>query len=132
MSLLIPQQPPFVMIDTLLYADETISRTAFAVRADNVLVEDGHFTAAGLMENMAQTAAAGAGYTAQKEGKPVQVGFIASVSEFEVHQLTATGDELVTEVTFKERVMNISVVSGIVKRNNEVIASCEMKIVLDG
>ena len=43
------------MVDTLLFSDEKIARTAFRIQADNVLVENDAFSAAGLMENIAQT-----------------------------------------------------------------------------
>ncbi len=80
----IPQREPFVMIDTLLYADDTIARTAFTVTRDNVFSENDVFAAAGLMENIAQTAAAGAGYKAVKNNDPVPLGYIAVVKIFEV------------------------------------------------
>ncbi len=50
------------MVDTLLSSDGSTARTTFLIRPDNVLVENGVFSAAGLMENIAQTAAAGMGY----------------------------------------------------------------------
>ena len=61
------------MVDKLLYADETTTRSSFIIPADNVFVMDGIFQEAGLMENMAQTAAARAGYMAKAENKPVAV-----------------------------------------------------------
>jgi predicted hotdog family 3-hydroxylacyl-ACP dehydratase len=64
---LIPQQPPFVMIDQLDHSDETVTRCRFTVKAENVLTINGQFTEAGLLENIAQTAAARAGYMAHGE-----------------------------------------------------------------
>jgi predicted hotdog family 3-hydroxylacyl-ACP dehydratase len=55
---LIPQKPPFVMIGRLLHWDEKLTRTSFLVNDDNVFVEDGEFREPGLIENIAQTAAA--------------------------------------------------------------------------
>ena len=37
---LIPQKPPFVMVDELLFSDDNITRTSFIVTADNVFVID--------------------------------------------------------------------------------------------
>ncbi|MEO8117090.1 MAG: hypothetical protein ABI653_05520 [Bacteroidota bacterium] len=64
---LIPQRPPFVMVDHLINADEKTAETSFLILPENLLVENGFLSEAGLMENMAQTAAAKAGYEASKK-----------------------------------------------------------------
>ena len=125
---LIPQRPPFVMVEKLLYADDKTCSTSFIVPENNVLVCDGYFTEAGLMENIAQTVAAGAGYKAALEQTPVTVGYIAAIKNFEVHELPQTGDELITEINFKEQVFNMRVLDGTVKCADKLIATCEMKI----
>ncbi len=81
---LIPQRPPFVMIDELIYSDERSSRTSLRVSDDNIFVVNGKLREPGLLENIAQTAAARAGHAAQLENKPVQVGYIGAVKNFEV------------------------------------------------
>ena len=55
----IPQKPPMVMVDKLIFAEEKKVVTSFLIRRDNIFCSDGVFTEAGLIENMAQTAAAG-------------------------------------------------------------------------
>src|SRR4051812_28146688 len=95
--LLIPQQPPFVMVDELLFSDDNITRTKFEVKADNVFTINGEFSEAGLMENMAQTAAAGSGNMARIENRPVVSGYIGQVKNLEIFELPKTGDELLTE-----------------------------------
>lgn len=40
---IIPQRPPFVMIDTLLYADKEKARSTFYIQPDNLFVENGFF-----------------------------------------------------------------------------------------
>ncbi len=59
---LLPQQEPFVMIGTLTHFDRTLTVTETEVKADNIFVDNGYFTASGLMENIAQTCAARIGY----------------------------------------------------------------------
>ena len=59
---LIPQKPPFVMVDKLFSVTETTTTTGFTIQADNIFVKDGVFKDPGLVENIAQTAAASAGY----------------------------------------------------------------------
>ena len=58
---LIPQRNPFVMVDKLLSATETTAHTSFEIKAGNILLNNGFFSEAGLVENIAQTAAAHAG-----------------------------------------------------------------------
>jgi len=126
----IPQGPPFVMVDTLLFSDEKTARTTFLIQADNVLVENGAFSAAGLMENIAQTAAAGMGSIAAVTGQPVSPGFIASVKNLEIAVLPRVGDLLITEITIEARVLDIVVISGTITCKGIVIATGEMKILI--
>jgi predicted hotdog family 3-hydroxylacyl-ACP dehydratase len=114
------------MVDRLLSSDGRTTRTSFRVPADNPLVENGRFTAAGLMENMAQTAAAGAEtLSPAAETRP---GFIASVKNFEIFTLPEIGDELLTEITVTTRVADIIVISGRISCKGKTIAVAEMKI----
>jgi len=125
---LIPQKPPFVMVDKLIYADEELTRTSFTVTADNVFTTNDRFTEPGLVENIAQTAAAGAGYKAQQENQPVKEGFIGAIKDLEIFDLPEVGDKLQTEVKIETQVFNMTVVSGKVTCREKLLATCEMKI----
>jgi predicted hotdog family 3-hydroxylacyl-ACP dehydratase len=125
---LLPQRAPFIMVGELIYADDTTVRSRFLVHSGNPLVDRGRFTAGGLLENIAQTVAAGAGYMALKEGRAVAPGHIVSVSRFSVGALPVVGDELLTEITVRTRIPDIIVISGRVTCNAVEIAACEMKI----
>lgn len=128
---LIPQKPPFVMVDELLFSDDNITRTKFIVPADNVFVIDGEFSEAGLMENMAQTAAAGAGNMARIENRSVTTGYIGQVKNLEVFELPKVGDELLTEIKIEVQVFDASIVSGNVWKGDTLVARCEMKIFIN-
>jgi predicted hotdog family 3-hydroxylacyl-ACP dehydratase len=127
---LIPQQPPFVMIDKLYHSDESITRTGFHIAVENVLTINGVFTEAGLLENMAQTAAARAGYTARLENKPVRLGYIGAVKNLEIFSLPQVNDQLVTEIKIEDHLFDVTMISGRVWCNEKLIAQCEMKIFL--
>ena len=129
----IPQRPPMVMVDSLLRNDEELTRTSFRVQEGNLFLEHGSFREAGLVENIAQTAAAGVGhyYVEQKDGNgEPPVGFIASVKDLEVRRMPGIGDELLTEVRVKQEVMNMTIITARVERQKELMASCEMRIYL--
>jgi len=125
---LIPQRQPFVMIDALVYSDEKVTRTTFQVRAENIFVVEGLFREAGLLENIAQTAAARVGYIIQKENKPAPMGYIGAVKNFEVYGLPRVNQELVTEITITNQIFDITVITGMITCNEKIIAQCEMKI----
>lgn len=125
---LIPQRAPFVMVDELLCSDGNSIQTRFRVKEGNVLVMNGEFSEGGLLENIAQTAAAGAGYMAIKEKKQVSAGYIGAVKNLEIFDLPKINDELVTEVRIESRVFDVTVISGTVRHNDTLIAQCEMNI----
>ncbi|MDB5001743.1 MAG: 3-hydroxyacyl-ACP dehydratase [Mucilaginibacter sp.] len=125
---LIPQKQPFVMVNKLLLVDETSTRSSFVIEPGNVFVKNGFFQEAGLMENIAQTAALRAGYLALTDNKPVENGYIGSVKDFEVLQMPQINDELLTEISITGRIFNVTVLTGRIWLNESLIASCEMKV----
>jgi len=128
---LIPQKPPFVMVDKLLLFNETVTRTGFSIKADNIFVEKGEFKEPGLVENIAQTAAARAGYISKTEDKPVLVGYIGAVNSLQVYSLPKAGDELITEITVENQIFDVTLISGKVFCNEKIIAQCNMKIFIN-
>jgi len=128
---LIPQRPPFVMIDKLLSVDKTVIRTGFIIANENIFVEDGEFKEPGLVENIAQTAAAMAGYISRRENKPISVGYIGAVKNLEIYSFPKTGDELITEITIENQIFDVTIISGKISCNETVLAQCQMKIFID-
>jgi len=126
----IPQRPPFVMIDEVLSATETSSVCSFTIRTGHQFVENGVFTEPGLVENMAQTAAAGTGYFAAQQGNAAPVGFIGALKGLQIMELPKVGDTIVTTITFIHQIMNAHIVQGVVNLNDKQIATCELKIFL--
>ncbi len=130
MTELIPQRPPFVMIDRLLSFDMTVVVTQFEVRADNVFCVDGRLSAEGMMENIAQTCAARIGYINLTRHQPVKIGVIGSVSNYEVFRTPKVGELMVTTIEVIEELFQITLVKAEVKCGNETIAQANMKIAL--
>ncbi len=124
----IPQRPPFVMVDQLLACDILSSRTSLQIRSENILVENGELSEAGLIENIAQTVAASAGYTALKNDEPVLIGYIGAVKNLDIAALPKVGDIINTEVTVINQVFGVTIATGSVECKGEILAKCEMKI----
>lgn len=124
----IPQRPPFVMVDELLFSDESQTGSVFTVPEDNLMVKGGKFQEPGLLENIAQTAAARAGYTAVENNEPVKLGYIGAVKNFQVFELPPVHAKLLTTVTVTNQIFDVTAITGTVSFENRIIASCEMKI----
>lgn len=130
---LIPHRVPFVMVDRLLYNDDTKTISSFKVKSDNIFLKENELGEPALIENIAQTAALRIGYpiyVEQKNGKDVQahLGFIAAITNLKVHSLPPLGAELQTEVVFENEVLDVFLISGATYYQNECLAECKMKI----
>jgi len=127
---LIPQRPPFVMIDQFMgqSVDEKISRSLLKITEGNIFVENGVLTEPGLVENIAQTAAARIGYICRAENKPVPIGYIGAVQNLEILDLPKINDEIKTEITIKNEIFNVTIINGRIMCNGKLMAQCEMKI----
>ncbi|QED36995.1 hypothetical protein FK178_04385 [Antarcticibacterium arcticum] len=128
---LIPQKPPFVMVDTLFDYTPLTGVTGFDIPPDNILVENGIFSEAGLIEHMAQSMSLHRGYQGFIGGltKP-KTGFIGVIKSVEIIELPKAGTKLRTYVEILHEVMNVTSVSA--RTENEegkVIALSEMKTV---
>jgi predicted hotdog family 3-hydroxylacyl-ACP dehydratase len=127
----IPQKPPMVMVDRIIEAEDKTTVTAFLIRDDNVFIEDGLFREPGLIENIAQSAAAGiAARTVSGKEKP-RLGFIGAIRELIIFKLPRTGDEIITTVTVTHEILNAIVVMGQTRLKDELIAGCELRIFLE-
>jgi len=126
----IPQAAPFIMIDDLILAENEETQTSFYIKEDNLFVENGKFIEAGLIENMAQTAAAGMGYKANCENKLPQVGFIGQIKNLNINELPKVGQTLKTTMRIIHQVMNAFIVEGVVFCEGIKIAYAEYKIFL--
>ena len=128
---LLPQQEPFVMVDTLTFFDEKETSTTFTIREDNIFVEDGFLNECAIAENIAQTCAARLGYINKyilKRG--IQIGFIGGIKNMVFCESSKVGDVLHTTICVTEQVMEIILVNASVKCGDRIIATAEMKIAM--
>ena len=126
----IPQRPPMVLISRIYKCDEVSVITGFDIVDEHILTQNGVLTESGIVENIAQTAASMAGYDAVVNKFQPRVGFIANIKDLVIHHLPKSGSEILTEVTTKTQVMNVSIIEARSFCNNELVATCEMKIFL--
>lgn len=126
----IPQRPPFVMVGSLMKRENEQAISQFYISNDNILVKNGEFTVSGLLENIAQTAAANAGYECYLKNIPVPLGFIGAISKVSVNKLPQIETTIETKVEILQEVFGITLIKGEVFQNNESVISCQMKIMI--
>lgn len=127
---LIPQRPPFIMIDCLTHFDPVLTSSRFTVRDNNLFFSEGRLLASGLIENIAQTCAARIGYINRLSNEVIKLGFIGAVRNLRIYKTPLAGDTIYTTITVKEEVFQMTLVDAVVKLNDETIAEAEMKIAL--
>ena len=126
---LLPQQEPFVMIGTLVKFDMTRTVTELTVSADNLFVDNGYFSASGLIENIAQTCAARIGYVNKYILlKGIQLGFIGAIRNLQINELPKVGDTITTTVDVLEEVFGMTLANAVVTCGDKVLVTSEMKI----
>lgn len=127
---LIPQRDPILMVDKLLEADGDKALTSLTIRVDNYFLgEDGRLEEVGLIEHIAQSASAFAGYMAVKKGatKP-PVGYIGEIRKFRSLHRPQVGDELLTTITIGAEVDGVISIYGESRVCGELVAETQMKI----
>lgn len=128
---LIPQKPPFVMVDALFEYTDLTGITGFIIPNDNILVKENIFSEPGIIEHMAQSMSLHRGYQGFLSGldKP-KTGFIGVIKSVEIFQLPRAGTQLRTYVEILHEVMNVTSVSARTEdENGTVLAISEMKTV---
>jgi predicted hotdog family 3-hydroxylacyl-ACP dehydratase len=128
---LIPQRAPIMMVDAFVSADGDEAVTGLTIAADNLFAEDGCLAEPGIIEHIAQSASAFAGYRAAQAGLPAPIGYIGEVKKFHLHRLPAVGAQLRTTITMGTEVNGITMLSGVTRVGEEVVADTTMKIFVE-
>ncbi len=130
LEVLIPQKPPIVMVDKLLFFSNEKVISGLTIKADNIFNTDNWFTEHGLLENMAQTVALYTGYQYFIKNKPAPVGYIGAIKKAAVHRLPKINDKIITTAHILYEIMGVTLVKAKVELEGEEIAQAEMKTVI--
>ena len=129
----IPQKEPFILVHRLMEASKEKLVSEFVVEEDCPLLDGDELKEVGCIENMAQTVAAGFTYidkeAAGEDAEP-KIGFIGSVNKFVLNRKLKVNETLTTEVIPQMSFENITLVEASIYSNDELIASCELKIAI--
>lgn len=129
---LLPQREPFVMVGKLVHFEPKKIETELAIDTDNIFVEQGHFSAYGLIENIAQTCAARIGYANKYIlKKEVQIGVIGAIKNLTVFMLPKMGDVIRTQVDILEEVFGMTLAKAEIICDSHTLVTAEMKIAIE-
>ena len=131
---LIPQRSPIMMVDELLEVHDDVARCSLTIREDNFFLEpDGAIAEPGVIEHIAQSASAFAGYSAIQAGATEPpVGYIGEVKRFRLNRKPRKGETLVTTITMGPTVGGVTIITGETVSGEETIATTQMKIYVAG
>lgn len=126
---LLPQQEPFVMIGNLTHYDDENVETETFVKPDNILVDNGFLSTAGMIENIAQTCAARIGYINKyilKKG--VQIGVIGAVRKMKIMGHPKAGTTITTHVQIIEELMGMTLAMATIADESGLLAKSQIKL----
>lgn len=138
---LIPQRFPIRMVDRLLSATADEATTSLCLRSSCLFLDtEGYLQAEGLVEHLAQSASALAGWVAlgrstsaaarsEADGAPQPpIGYIAEVKKFRLLSHPRVGDTLLTHVSFGAELGGMQLMSGTTSVGGTPVAETQMKL----
>lgn len=139
---LIPQREPFIMVDEATDFTEVSCKTYLSIGFNNYfVVGNNELSETGLIEHMAQSASALAGYkslflSAGGEDKDNSnaappVGIIGEVKRFNCNRRPLVGERLETTIRFGLTFGNVTLADGECRIGDELIADIKLKIFIE-
>jgi len=127
----IPQRFSMVMIDGIKEYQSGHITTIFDITAQNIFLTNGCLSESGMLENIAQSAAAMSGLQCKQAGKSIPLGFIAAISKVTCSNSPKIGEQIETTIELQRKVIGITLVRGTCQSQGEELLSCEMKIFIE-
>ena len=120
------------MVDKLCSASPAGATTSLFISSTNMFCHQGHIAEAGIIEHMAQSASAMAGYNCKVAGKPAPVGFIGEVKKFTLNFLPKIEETIKTSVKIVSDSKGSALINATATVGGEVAATCMMKFFIKG
>ena len=125
---LIPQRPPIVQISSIDITSELTATSTLLVKDDNYFVFEGVMYEPGLVEHIAQSAAAYAGYESFINNEEPHLGYIGEIKKCSFFGLPSINDEITTNLEVVSKFENISLIKAQSFIDGKLIVECQMKI----
>lgn len=128
---LIPQRPPFVLVDKIYTHTENEILSGFTIPENHVLLNNhGQLSESGIIEHFAQTIALYQGYYYYLQNLTAPVGYIGSIKNIDIFELPEANHEIRTKIVVLQQLMGVTMVSGKVFLGEKLIASGEMRTII--
>lgn len=128
---LIPQRPPFVLVDKIYTHSENEILSGFTIPENHVLLNSlEQLSESGIIEHFAQTIALYQGYYYYLKNLPAPVGYIGSIKNIDIFELPQANQEIRTKITILNQMMGVTMVSGEVYLDGKLIAQGEMRTII--
>lgn len=115
------------MVDEMLSCNESIYRSQFEIKTDNLFVDENEFTTYGMIENLAQTAAAGIAITYTGNSRPDE-GFLGALSNMNIVGSAHIGDTITSEVEKIVEIGKLYKMKGKCFNQGKLIFECELNL----
>lgn len=126
---LIPQRPPIVMIDALAIAGEKTARGILTPAESNLFCKNGKLMEPGLIEFIAQTAAAYSGFKSKIHHTSAGEGYIGAIKNLEIYELPLINTRIESEITIENEIVGFTILTGRIYQKGKLMAECEMRII---
>lgn len=127
---LIPQRPPIVMVDLLQNVTESEADTGLLIKEDNIFTQNGQLQEPGLIEHIAQSAAAFAGFRGYASGEEPKLGYIGELKRLFLYARPDVGARLSTHLRVLGEAAGITLLAAETRVGDDVVATGQMKIFL--
>jgi predicted hotdog family 3-hydroxylacyl-ACP dehydratase len=125
---LIPQRPPMAMIDALVSVGEKSARGQLMVRDSNLFLNRDMLGEPGLIEFIAQTAAAYTGYKSKITGSEIAEGYIGAIKNLEIYELPVINKLIESEIVIENEIVGYTIITGRIYSGEKLMVECEMRI----
>lgn len=127
---LLPQRPPFQFIENLVFCSENEFRSQFRIKQNELFVVCEELSESALLENMAQTVAAGNTWYQQQQAneQDPKMGFIGAIKKIMIHRKPKVNEILQTHVQIIHEIGDARIADAKIFCQDALIASAELTI----
>lgn len=123
---LIPQRAPILMVDDALPWGEHGACSSLRIEQSNWFVSESLLLEAGLIEHIAQSAAAMVGLSCL--GQEPKVGYIGDVKDCRIERLPKVGETVTSYISTIAQIENITLIQAISMVGGETVAQAKIKV----